>query len=303
MGTDVNNLFDILGRQNLPIRVVQKQFDQDDAALERIGRALPQDEVSDHDLWCYAMDLKYVRLQPELLRHALPFCLRRWQAALYDNTESGFMEQFPAALAQRERQDIIAGIIGDEGVKALSDFMADSILERMSQESELRPQGKRLKAYKWFYQFNSYGTSWPGMGRILGVWRALKRPGLAVCAVQYLSVLAFGEKDNPIFGEWTRNGGGGPPQLWENASIGFGERWLDANIEVFHSLLSADKLTGWARDAAKVLRDHPDMGIVRQVNEELLRQKERVEKRIPELLTFLSTPSEPKIWEWSDAAK
>ncbi|MBI3268886.1 MAG: hypothetical protein HYZ53_07685 [Planctomycetes bacterium] len=297
---DLQELSEALGRPAAPASIRQQQFDGNQDSLERLARAGPRSRPRAGDLVDYALDLSYVApLDPDLMRRALPLCATAWRRSLDREDASAFSEQFHAALARRPR--VIAHTLGPEADEAFRRFMAASLLERMSRETVLRFEGQRATPYVWIRNLVQYGRAWPDVERILVPWRALDTRGYAVCAVQYLSVLAYGEKDNPIFHAWTRVGGGGPPCLWEGASIGFGERWTRKNVAALRAQLDRGGACKWAMEAAERLAGGPGQAAADGVARDLAAQARRVRGRVRDLLRFLGTPSAVGLWEWTDA--
>jgi hypothetical protein len=64
----------ILGSAPMPAAVWELQFDGNNEDLRRIAYC-DWEDVREQDLRSYIHDLAYVKLQPDLFRHAFPFCL------------------------------------------------------------------------------------------------------------------------------------------------------------------------------------------------------------------------------------
>ena len=67
----------------------------------------------------------------------------------------------------------------------------------------------------------------PDIPQLWTAWWSLSSVGRAVAVVQYASCPLYGETDNPVFAAWTRDGGGGPPPLWEFAGHLYTHRWQE----------------------------------------------------------------------------
>lgn len=268
--------------------IVQKQFDDNNDSLARLSSELtePPDEA---DLEDYALDLQYVELQRDLFEFVFPRCLEAWRRSLF--TEStGFVEQFHAALAARRLLDEYLSPSQREAVFA---FMRESMLERLGSESRLSFTGSRVPPYTWVGFLGSFGVLVPEIDRLWTEWWTLKAEGHCVAALQYASCLMYPENQNPIFAPWTGQDGGGPPALWEAASVGFNERWLDVNTSFLRSALTASWLEERVQDAAGALRSHGESDVAQLMVAEIPNCRTRVVQRIPQLIERLRTPSKP----------
>lgn len=298
MTDELKDLVHSLGDPQPPTAVWQTQFDGDDAALKRLSYARPGEPVRIQDLLSYCDDLRYVEeLQEGLLLRVLPHALHAWRGLLLKDGSRGYSEALCAALAKR--REFIAKVLGPEGTRGAARYMATTILELMAKEDSLQHKGSGASPYRWSQEFVSFGCAWDEVELILEPWRAMAAPGLAVCTVQYLASLVFTGAENPVFGTWTRDEGGGPVTPWENASGGFEERWSDASVERLRALLSGKALVGWLDQAAVVLKEHPDRVVAQKTAAAAALRGPRLASRTDDLCRHLSTPTEAGERSWS----
>jgi hypothetical protein len=301
MNTELADLVRGLGSPSIPTAVWQAQFDGDDAALKRLAYARPGEPVRIQDLLSYCDDLRYVEeLQEGLLLRVLPHALHAWRGLLMKKGSGGFSESFSAALAKR--REFVAKALGPDGTRAAAKYMADALLERMAREDSLHHKGMGASPYQWSQEFVSFGCAWDDVELVLAPWRAMARPGLAVCAVQYLASLIYTGADNPVFPPWTKDEGGGPITAWESASVGFEENWRPAAVESLRARLSGNAAADWLKEAAAVLKDHPERGVAEKVAADAAARSARLESRAAGLCRILAAPSGPALPEWSAEA-
>lgn len=299
MSAELAELVRALGSPPMPAAVWQAQFDGDDAALKRLAYARPGETVRAPDLMSYCDDLRYVEeLQEGLLLRVLPHLLHAWRALLLKGGGAGgFSENFQAALAQR--REFVARVLGPDGTRACARYMAATLLELMSREDSLSHRGGGATPYAWGAEFVSFGCAWDEAELVLEPWRRMQRPGLAVCAVQYLSSLVYDGADSPVFERWTKDEGGGPLWPWQRASGGFEERWSGAAAEALRARLAGGKAAEWLREAAAALKGHAHGDRAARVAADAAARSARVEARVEELCRLLATPSDENARRWS----
>ncbi|MFI5346667.1 MAG: hypothetical protein ACHQ51_09870 [Elusimicrobiota bacterium] len=298
MSAELKELMNALGDPMMPTAVWQAQYDGDGAALKRLGYARPGDAVRIQDLLSYCDDLKFVdELQEGLLLRILPHLLHAWRVQILKGRHGQITEPLWAGLAKR--REFIAKALGPDGTRAAAKYMADALVERMAQEESLEQRGVGASAYEWSAEFVSFGTAWDDVDLVLAPWRAMAQPGLAVCAVQYLSSLVFTGAENPVFGRWTQDEGGGPITPWQNASDGFEERWSDPSVERLRALLTGGAAAQWLKEAAVKLKDHPGRAVAEKAAAACAARGPRLESRTADLCRHLSTPTDPAVREWS----
>jgi hypothetical protein len=298
MSAELKELVHALGDPPSPTAVWQSQFDGDDASLKRLAYARPGEPVRIQDLLSYCDDLRYVdELQEGLLLRVLPHALHAWRGLLIKGGSGGFSEALCAALAKR--REFISKTLGPDGTRGAARFMAATVLELMAKEDTLRHKGMRASPYRWSREFVSFGCAWDEVDLILAPWRAMAQPGLALCAVEYLASLVFTGAENPVFGTWTRDEGGGPIVPWENASVGFEESWSPAAVERLRGRLAGNAAADWLSDAADRLKDHPDRAVAVKAAAAAAVRGPRLASRTADLCRYLSTPTDPALREWS----
>jgi hypothetical protein len=92
--------------------------------------------------------------------------------------------------------------------------------------------------YRWITALMTHGVLFPDIDRLWIPWWSIDTTGRAVAAVQYISCLMYPENENPVFAPWTRDGGGGPPQLWEFGGHLYEHRWLEPNVSFLRRTLN-----------------------------------------------------------------
>jgi hypothetical protein len=231
----LNDLYQRLGSVTPPLTISQSAFDGDPAHLERLAKLRLGQPVTGIDLADYMDDVLYGDIQPSLLVHALPFCLRAWHDYLRDEQFDcpGFVELFYTVLAKKE---IFAGILTDDQREALLGFMRDSILEEIDAQDRLRFEGYPAAPHRWIRALTTYGVIAPDIEHLWMNWWSISTIGRAISAVQYVSCLVYPKDSNPVFAPWTREKGGGPPCLWEFDGYLYESTWKSQNVEFLQRL-------------------------------------------------------------------
>lgn len=300
MSAGLKELLRALGDPPMPTAVWQSQHDGEDAALKRLAYARPGEPVRPQDLLSYCDDLRYVsELQEGLLLRVLPHLLHAWRGLLAKRRSGELGETLWAALAAR--REFIAKALGPDGVRGAARYMAEALLERMAEEETLRHRGAKASPYQWSRELVSFGRAWDEVEFVLAPWREMARPGLALCAGQYLASLVYTGAENPVFGTWTRDEGGGPIVPWEGASIGFEESWSPASVESLRARLGGNAAV-WLTEGARLLKDHPDRAVAEKIAADAAARVPRLEARTADLCRHLSAPSEPGARTWSSDA-
>jgi hypothetical protein len=138
------------------------------------------------------------------------------------------------------------------------------------------------------------------MDRIWTAWWSLDTVGRAIGAVQYVSCLMYPENENPVFAPWTRDGGGGPPCLWEFAGHLYTHRWLEPNINFLKRVLNTQGVGDALNRAVERLVEQPEHDMAVQVQADLPLCIETLEARCVELPRLLGTTQEPgRSLKWS----
>lgn len=146
--------------------------------------------------------------------------------------------------------------------------------------------GKSANA--WIFRFNTLGIVAPVIEQIWEGWWALDHPGKAVCAVMYASGLVYLKGENPIYGVWTPEHGGGGPYLTEIDSSIFDWAWRDDNLAFLRRTLSADYVMQKLGQAASTLSSCPERTLAQRVADDARTRSDVIEIRIDDLLNNLS---------------
>ncbi len=274
-----------LGAAHPPRHIWQEPFESDPGYYRRLCKldgAVPDAA----DLIRYVHDIRYMKLQPDLLRFLLPICLRAWRAYLFDAGSSpygSFIEYFSAALAARPD---LPEILGEQGWRAVAGFMRGSILDRMDEEVALRFAGMGASPYKWFDALGSFAVIFAEVESLWTEWWRLETPGHARAALQYLSCLMYEDAENPIFSPWTPLGGGGAPSLFETDGHIYDQGWRSENIAFLEVTLSPEYLQARLQEAAQVL-EGDESGVPQKMMADFEKHKTLLELRIQQLSLLL----------------
>lgn len=289
-------LFHALGRPVPPGEIWEQAFDYDQAPLERIAReGRLGAAVLGPALEEYCLDLRWVdTLQPDLLRHALPLLLEAWQSFLFDGSHQDVALALHSALSARP--NILATTLDAQSAEIVRDFMAESILSRISGTVQLRV-GSGSDIDRWLACLGSYGCIWPDAGRIFQEWGSTRYRGCSLSAVQYLSLLVYDDRENPVFADRVV-AGGALPVPWEYASNGVGEHWLTENLASFREAMTLEYVAKWLDRAHRSLAGQPEAELAALVAEDMALQPYLVEGRLMDLSDHLAStaPSSDKYW-------
>jgi hypothetical protein len=287
-----DRILKVLGPGPKPQNVWEKQFDGFDTELARLAQ-LDWDQVPDEDLWYYFLDLAYVDLQPDLFRHLFPACLKHWYETLMRNESAAQGDgDFHYALM---RGQVLEKMLSENERQSVYDFFRDGFLDRLESErgfvyhqshDEMISSGSSANA--WIFRLNSLGIVAPVIQPIWEAWWRLDHPGKAVCAVMYSSGLVYMRGENPIYGTWTPQYGGGGPYLTELDSSIFDWAWRDDNLAFLRGLLSVDYVLAKLDQAAATLSDCPEAALARRVANDVKTRTDVLEIRIGDLQENLS---------------
>jgi hypothetical protein len=157
--------------------------------------------------------------------------------------------------------------------------------------------GSRI-ANAWISRFNSLGIVAPVIGQIWDDWWMLNHPGKTRCAVMYASGLVYLKGENPIYGAWTPEQGGGGPYLTQSDSSIFDRAWRDDNLAFLKAILSVDYVTARLGESARKLEAYPEAKVASQVANDAKRRADVIELRIGDLLENLArVPPEQDWWD------
>lgn len=283
-----------------PERITQKPFDSSPKHLSKLARLRPGDRAEFADLWEYAQDLLYSgEIQGALLQYVLPFCLKAWCDDLrgVDSAYGGFVEHFYPVLANK---GIFDEYLTPTQTMAVSEFMRASIIEEIDDQRGLTCSGSGARPYRWITAVTTQGVLLSDVDQLWSAWWSIDTVGRAVAAVQYISCLMYGENDNPVFGRWTPESGGGPPSLWEFGGHLYKHHWLKPNADFLRRILSPQKVSDVLTLAVERLGTHPEHAMATEIKSDIPLCAETLTARCAELPALLETPQQPaKLVEWT----
>jgi hypothetical protein len=287
-----DRIVNVLGPAPKPQHVWEKQFDGFDKELARLAQ-MNWDRVPDEDLWYYFLDLAYVDLQQDLFRHLFPACLKHWYETLMRNEDASQGDgDFHNALM---RGQILEKMLSENERQSVYDFFCDGFLDRIESErgfayhqshDQMISSGRSANA--WIFRLNSLGIVAPVIQPIWEAWWKLDHPGKAVCAVMYSSGLVYLRGENPIYGNWTPEYGGGGPYLTEIDSSIFDWSWRNDNLAFLRGTLSVDYIIRKLDQAAETLSDGSEAALARRVANDAKTRTDVIEIRIGDLQENLS---------------
>ena len=285
------------GKVTPPEKITQEAWDRDAGHLRRLVRLRPGQRADAADLWAYTQDLLFTEIQGPLLVYVLPFCMDAWCEDLrgINSGFGGFVEYFYQVLADR---GIFEKILTPKQNAAISDFMRQTILEEIDDQRGLFYKGMTARPYRWFGALTTYGVLRPDIDHLFSSWWSLDTVGRAVAAVQYIACLMYPENENPVFARWTREGGGGPPGLWEFEGHLYRHRWLQSNVDFLRGHLTVRSVSDLLGRAGDRLADQEEHDAAAGIRDDLPLCVETLESRcaeLPRLLEMVHT----ELFEWS----
>lgn len=262
MPANLKNLIKALGNPKAPMKITQTAFDYETDHFQKLcaRRDVLLNDPSEcsYELFRYADDLKYMEIQEDLLRFLLPVGLRAWQSSLMESGKgelAGVAERYANVLATHRG---FCGILSPLEYDALLGFMCDVILDKIDQERQLSFSGSNASPYHWIYAIGTMGMLPGSIQKLWDPWWNISTIGRACAVLQYASVIMCGENDNPIYGHWTPEKGGGPPVLWDCDAMVHDECWTPDNVEYLRSKLTPGEIFRCINAAAEFLRDKMD---------------------------------------------
>lgn len=275
----------IFGSPPAPETVTERQFDGFDEDLARMART-PWEEFEFSDLGYYHQDLAYVDLQPDLFAYLFPVCLMDWHASLLENESC--LHSDTDFLTGMHRGRILEKMLTSDQKRQVCDFFRDGLMDRLELERGFDCKGSHAPAHGWYTGMNALGLVVPNLGSLWDEWWALSSPGSAVAWLQYASGLMYAKGENPLFGEWTREEGGGGPYLWENNSFIHDAGWLPENVSELKRRLTPETVTSLVLRAAKRLGGEAEEEMAKRVAADLPTRMDRVRRRCLELPGLLA---------------
>jgi hypothetical protein len=192
--------------------------------------------------------------------------------------------------------NIFEKMVSPQRQDAIYEFFRDSFLERLDAERGFVYSGSHTPAFGWMGRFNSVGLVMPKIDLLWKPWWSLDTPGRAVAALQYCSGLMYFEGENPLFGRWTKDQGGGGPYLCGSDSHIFHQGWKQENIDFLSRTLTVDFVADRVAKAAARLENEPECEKARQVEKDLVDRREVVTIRVAELLLYLAENTGRVAW-------
>lgn len=233
-----------------------------------------------------------MKLQPDLFAHLFPVCLKFWYDSLMRNEAAACGDaEFHYALHHGR---ILQKMVTLEQRELIYQFMHDAFIERLEREMGFIYTESSTPAYG----FNSIGLIAPIIDRIWKSWWQLDHPSKAVCAIMWASGLVYNKGENPIFGRWERESGGGGPYLPESDAQIYDAAWLPENLQFLSTTLTKNYLQTKLVQAAEVVRDEPAHDIVLNVSNQAKERVETIETRIAALIHGLNTASLHQFEVW-----
>jgi len=286
----IQNIKGVIKSAGCPKQITQEPFDCDPGHYRRLcdlGDAVP----SGSDLVDYALDMKYMELQPELLRYLAPVLLTAWRKDLFEGGEAGycgFVEEFwPALLTGSALTKVFTETERD----AFITYMRDSILDRLDAEESLHFSEMSASPYRWIQALVFYGTLFSDVELLWTEWWQMKTSGHAVASFQYACALMYEADRNPVFDPWTKDKGGGPPALHSCGAMIFNIGWKQENLGFLKSTLRVNYFEQKLQLAFDQIKDVAAKKIAQGILDDFPGQRTRLELRIEQLLNLLSDVS------------
>jgi len=290
-----------LGATRPPDAITQEAFERDDRHLRRLVRLQYGERPRGDDLFSYTEDLRYTEIQTSLFVYLLPVCLEMWRNDVrgIDTSCAGVVEHLYPILADRHVFDVH---LTPKQTAVVSDFMKGVILEEIDEQRGLAFEGSRARPYRWIGELTTYGVLLPDLERLWTQWWALRTIGCAVAAIQYISCLMYSENENPVFAPWTRDGGGGPPCLWEFEGHLYEHRWLEPNVAFLRKTLTVQSVANLLSLASSHLTGESEHSVAAVVSEDFPLCEATVATRCAALPRLLETKQQPGfLLQWPTA--
>ncbi|MBI5818183.1 MAG: hypothetical protein HZA88_04285 [Verrucomicrobia bacterium] len=281
----------VMESSRVPKKITQEPFDYEPGHYTRLCD-LRNNQPSDRDLIDYALDMTYMVLQPDLLRHLMPVLLNAWRRDLFEGGAAGFggfVEHFWPALLKGEA---LRANFSDAERAVVMRFMRDTILDRLDVEDSLAFEGSGASPYEWVGAFVSFGVLFPDIESLWTEWWQMKTSGHAVAAFQYASALLYEDDKNPVFAPWTREKGGGPPAVWECGCHLYDVGWREENLHFLRRTLSVEYIEQRLRTAQGVITNAAAKAIASRIVGDLPTQASLLSLRIEQLPAILTNLSD-----------
>jgi len=235
--------------------------------------------------------MRYMEVQPELLRYLFPVLLQAWRKDLFEGSKagvSGFAEQFWGSLVLGS---VFKKVLSEAERNAIGAYFRNSILDRLDMEDSLRFSGMNAGPHDWVRAFVTYGTLFSDVEILWNEWWEMKTSGHATAAFQYVSALMYEGKKNPVFDAWTPEKGGGPPAPWECGAMMFDVGWMGENLAFFKATLSINYFEQKLHLALPKIKNSGAKIVASGIIDDFPQQQERLELRIEQLPNLLTDVS------------
>jgi hypothetical protein len=221
-------------------------------------------------------------------------CLWDWHLTLQANESCSHGDsEFHYGLV---RGDVVEKMLSPGQRVEVFAFLRDSMLDRLDQERGFIYAGVRTPAFGWIGRLNSLGLVMPQMERLWSDWWTLSTPGQSVAAIQYISGLMYDSDENPLFGKWTPDEGGGAPFIAGDDSFVSHEGWLPTNLQFIRGALTLDYVRSTLERAVKFLDSEPEAEKALGIQRDFPARVEIVERRLCELPDLLAKPCGEREW-------
>ena len=276
-----------MGNPPPPASITQETFESDGRHLKRLAQSSPGTIPSSADLYEYIQDALHTKIETQLLRYVLPFCLDVWRQDLRGEGTGygGMIEYLYVLLAKPE---VFDKHLLPVQATATSSFMRATILDEIDDQRGLAYQGSQARPYRWIYALTTYGVLRTDIHLLWNEWWALTTVGRAIAFLQYISSLMYAENENPIFTPWTTNTGGGPPSLTQFAGHLYEHCWLPSNIEFLRPILINANIAERLHRSVRILESEPEFSIAKQIESDWPLCDDFLRKKCNELCAALA---------------
>ncbi len=295
MRASLEEVTNVIRSKGVPSSITQEPFDHDPGHYKRLCM-LQGDHPNASDLVNYALDMKYMELQPDLLRYLTPLLLTAWRRDLFEGDAAGyggFVENFWPALL---RGAALKNVFAERERVVFTGYMRNSILDRMDVEDSLQFSGMGASPYRWVQSLVSYGVLFSDVETLWDEWWQTKTPGHAIAEFQYASSLLYEAEKNTVFAPWTRDKGGGAPALWDCGCHMFDVGWTEENLSFLRRTLSVGYFKEHLRNALDMLQAGPAQTIASRIMRDFRAQEALLALRIEELPKLLTNVSAVEGW-------
>lgn len=214
----------------------------------------------------------------EEFAYLLPLLARVWAERL-DDPRDAYPDYFWQALI---RQEFFATYLSDPLKAAASEFLKAALLDRLGQEGPLRQIKGVAGIHSWLRDLSGYASVADDYHLLWTGWWDMPSAGHAVAAVEFASLLAFEDENNPVFHKWTPLGGGGPPDL-RMCGGPWSTYWRLNNLTFLRESLTPDFMKISTCRACERLQGQEGENLARAVYEAVLSDRAGVRERIEHL--------------------